>query len=357
MQLVPKKNLTSLLICLSLLNCGNHQGSVVSSSSDSSDLNNTSKKISPSAFNLPRTANNFPLYINYLKRYAQDNGINKKTIDEAFQGVYLLERAIEADRNQPEKKWNLDQYLRVVASQDRLQLAKQKMQKHHKQLTNAEAITGIPSAYITALWGVESRYGQLQGKEDVISALATLAFEGRREAFFSKELISALKILEKGHIQTKHFKGSWAGAMGQCQFMPSSLLHYGKNGNGDDKIDIWNNTDHVLISIGNYLATVGWKNHHYWGNKVNLPSNFDNSLAGLSNEKAKSIAEWERLGIKFADRKAKPTGTESAWLIFPDENKLDAYLVYTNFKTIMNWNRSYFFAITIGTIADSLMEE
>nr|AGR65723.1 lytic murein transglycosylase [Planococcus citri] len=351
-----KKLLLILSISLSSSSCRNETNQITNANTSMrTDLD----KNALSDFKLPRLASNFPEYIKNLQRFAKENGIKPKTIDEAFADVYYLERAIAADKNQPEKKLNLTQYLAIVASPHQLALAKKKMDEYRLQANVAANSTNVSAEYIIALWGIESRYGMNQGKKDVISALSTLAFEGRREMFFSKELIQALKILERGDITKEKFKGSWAGAMGQCQFMPSSLLAYGKDGDGDGKVDIWNNVDDVFASIGNYLARNGWnKNINYWGNKVVLPDNFNTTLIGFNRNQSKSIADWQQLKIEFDDLKTKPANNTLAWLIQPNESKkTERYLVYSNFKTIMNWNRSYFFAISVGTIADSLMEK
>ncbi|MCO6523876.1 MAG: lytic murein transglycosylase [Candidatus Schmidhempelia sp.] len=309
-------------------------------------------------FDLPRTVENFPAYVDALKQFARQNGISEKIIKIGFNHIYHLEHVITADKNQPEKKITLSQYLARITSDRRINLAKQKQTEFFKPLLYTQQLTGVPLEYIIALWGVESGYGAYQGKEDVISALATLAFEGRREAFFSRELIAALNVLQKGYITKDKFKGSWAGAMGHCQFMPSSLLNFGKDGDGDGLIDIWNNPNDVIASIANYLATVGWQPNGYWGNQVTLPEHFDLSMIGLDNNKAKTVGEWRQLGITFDDKKRHPNDSELAWVILPDDqNYTNGYIVYHNFKTLMHWNRSYFFAISIGTIADKLTEK
>jgi len=203
---------------------------------------------------------------------------------------------------------------------------------------------------------VESGYGKYQGKEDIISALSTLAFDGRREQFFLKELMAALRILENGHIKKTEFKGSWAGAMGQNQFMPSSYLAYGLDGDGDGKVDIWTNMSDIFASTGNYLATIGWKEKESWGFKVNLPENLELNLVGLDNDKVKPVADWLKLGIKQSDNKMIIDTQTKAWLIIPDEGSREGYLVFNNFKTLMHWNRSYHFAISVGMLADSLVD-
>lgn len=308
------------------------------------------------SFTLPRTPDNFSAYIKQLKVFAAANGISRKTIDEAFANVYYLHHVVAADKNQPERKLDLDAYLNRISAPERIATAKQKYQHYRDALQKATQLTGVEAGYILALWGVESQYGANQGKEDVISALATLSFEGRRQAFFSRELLAALTILERGDISKAQFKGSWAGAMGQTQFMPSSLLAYGLDGDGDGKVDIWNNPYDVLASIGNYLATIGWQHPAYWGNKVQLPIGFDHQLAGFAAGQAKSLRAWQQLGIRVIDNKNIPSLASKAWLILPYGNTRVGYLVYPNFNTLMHWNHSYLFAITVGTIADKLEE-
>lgn len=321
---------------------------------------NKSKTIEQSdstiTFDKPREERYFGDYVGLLKNYAKSQGINSQTINVAFDKVYYIEHVVNADKNQPEKKSSINDYLSRTVSQERIKLAKQKFIKYHSQLSEATLLTHVPQNYILALWGVESGYGKYQGKEDIISALSTLAFDGRREQFFLKELMAALRILENGHIKKTEFKGSWAGAMGQNQFMPSSYLAYGLDGDGDGKIDIWTNMSDIFASTGNYLATIGWKEKESWGFKVNLPENLELNLVGLDNDKVKPVADWLKLGIKQSDNKMIIDTQTKAWLIIPDEGNREGYLVFNNFKTLMHWNRSYHFAISVGMLADSLVD-
>lgn len=318
------------------------------------DNQSTNIKSEQFNFNQAREEQNFANYINALKVYAKDQGINESTITIAFTDVYYVEHVINADKNQPEKKITLDEYLARAVSPARVELAQQKYAQYYTQISHATSLTQIPQNYILALWGVESGYGKYQGKEDIISALSTLAFDGRREQFFIKELIAGLKILQNGHIQKSQFKGSWAGAMGQNQFMPSSYLTYGLDGDGDGIVDIWNNMDDIFASTANYLATVGWNSNESWGNKIKLPTTFNSELAGLEMDKAKTAAEWLKLGITFIDSKNQPKKTTKTWVVIPDVDSGEGYLVTNNFRTLMHWNRSYYFAVSVGMLADSL---
>ncbi len=298
----------------------------------------------------------FPAYVGQLKMQARAQGITEETLDSAFAHVHFVDHVIKSDRNQPEKKTTLDDYLRRVLPDWKIKQAQDRYQRYQGDLMPLSQHYGVPAQYMVALWGMESSFGKIQGKEDIISALSTLAFEGRREAFFTKELIAALTIIQQGHISSDEMKGSWAGAMGQNQFMPTSFLRYGADGDGDGKIDIWHNVDDVFASTANYLATEGWNAGQGWGSEVSLPVAFAKEQAGLKNEQVKSVGEWERLGVRLADGVSAPDRAQRAWIILPDDLDGRAFIVYDNFRTIMHWNRSYYFAISIGKLADAIAQ-
>ncbi|MDU4094913.1 MAG: lytic murein transglycosylase [Pantoea sp.] len=298
----------------------------------------------------------FPAYVEQLKTQARQQGINQQTLESAFANVHFVDRVIKSDRNQPEQKVTLDDYLARVITPKKVAQGRSNFQQYQQQLATVSQQYGVPAQYIVALWGMESNFGQLQGREDIISALATLAFEGRREAFFTKELIAALKMIQQGHISAPEMKGSWAGAMGQNQFMPSSYLNYGTDGDGDGKIDIWRNQQDVFASTANYLAKEGWKSGEGWGREVILPVDFEPQQAGLKTAQAKTVGEWEKLGVRLSSSDALPDTHQRAWIILPDDVGGRAFMVYDNFRTIMRWNRSYYFAISIGTMADAVAQ-
>ncbi|MCT4713903.1 lytic murein transglycosylase [Enterobacteriaceae bacterium H18W14] len=296
----------------------------------------------------------FPAYVEALKQQARSQGISDATITAAFANVHFVDRVIKSDQNQLEKKVTLDDYLARVITPAKIEQARALYQQYQPQLTSVSARTGVQSNYIVALWAMESNFGKIQGKEDIVSALSTLAFEGRREAFFTKELMASLKILDRGHVSADELKGSWAGAMGQNQFMPSSYLRYGKDGDGDGKIDIWSNTSDVFASTANYLATEGWEAGGAWGTEVRLPEGFNTGLAGTKTAQGKTVSQWQKLGVTLPDGLELPASTQRAWIVTPDDNQGRSFLVYNNFRTIMRWNRSYYFAISIGTMADAI---
>ncbi|CFQ50696.1 membrane-bound lytic murein transglycosylase B [Yersinia frederiksenii] len=298
----------------------------------------------------------FPVYVEQLKAQARANGISEATLNVAFANIHFVDRVIQADRNQLEKKVTLDDYLAKVLTANRIKQGKENYQRYKPQLSQVTARYGVPERYIVALWGMESSFGKIQGKEDVISALSTLAFEGRREAFFTKELMAALQIIQQGKVEDPQLKGSWAGAMGQSQFMPSSFLTYGADGDGDGKIDIWNNIDDVFASTANYLSTEGWKPGIGWGQEAQLPEGFNVALAGLKDNQAKTVAQWQQLGVTLIPGGKVVNSDLRAWVIIPDDVQGRAFLVYDNFRTLMHWNRSYYFAISIGMMAESISQ-
>ena len=204
-----------------------------------------------------------------------------------------------------------------------------------------------------ALWGIETNYGRNTGGFYTIDALATLAFDGRRSAFFREELINALTILQKENMAAGDMKGSWAGALGQCQFMPSSFLKYAVDYNKDGKRDIWDSKQDVFASIANYLKTEGWNSNEGWGRPVRLPKDFDNALADIKS--SKTLSEWNKLGVRRLDGKPLPDEDLKASLIMVGEGEdASPYIVYGNYKVILHWNRSRFFATAVGNLADAI---
>ncbi|WP_447882748.1 lytic murein transglycosylase [Serratia fonticola] len=296
----------------------------------------------------------FPAYVEQLKRRAIKQGIPAATVENAFANAHFVDRVINADRNQLEKKITLDDYLSRVLPAWKIQRGREMRQQYQPRLARVTARYGVPEQYIVALWGMESAFGKIQGKEDVVSALATLAFEGRREAFFTKQLMAALKIIDQGHVDAGNLKGSWAGAMGQSQFMPTSFLTYAADGDDDGKIDIWNNLDDVFASTANYLATEGWQPGVGWGREVKLPAQFNAEQLGLKDSQGHSEEQWAAKGVVLAEGSPLPVSGLRSWVIAPDDMQGRAFLVYDNFRTLMHWNRSYYFAISVGMMADGI---
>lgn len=298
----------------------------------------------------------FNHYVDELKQEAKQKGISVETIESAFLTVKYKPKAVKADRNQPEKKLTLDEYIPRAVPDWKVKQAQALYDKHYAELQRIGQQYGVQPRFIVALWGVESNFGKLTGGYNVIDALATLAYDGRREAFFRNEMMAALTILEQGHISAKSMKGSWAGAMGQCQFMPTSFLNFAVDGNGDQKKDIWNNKSDVFASTANYLSESGWDDTFTWGRQVNVPKGFPTSLIGRDKAKAKTLSEWNELGVRRLNGNILPVlDTEiDAWLIMPDDENGRAYLIYNNYQVLMKWNRSYYFGLAVSHLADKL---
>ncbi|WP_442958710.1 lytic murein transglycosylase [Providencia sp. PROV121] len=306
-----------------------------------------------------REPSQFPAYVELLKEHALAQGIQPATIERGFAHIHFIERVVKADKGQPEKRATvtLESYLKNVLPASRINAGAEKYWENESLLNAISHRYGVPSQYIVALWGLESGFGRSQGKEDVISALATLSFEGRREALFSKQLLAALEIMDKGYIpEEQQLKGSWAGAMGQSQFMPTSYLSYAADGDGDGKMDIWNNKADVFASIANYLSTEGWQSALPWGYQVSLPTDFDKQLEGVKAEQGKTVAQWEQLGVKLP-ASAQLSPNLKTWVVIPDDPLGRAYLVTENFRTIMHWNRSYYFALSVCLMADGVAQK
>jgi len=225
--------------------------------------------------------------------------------------------------------------------------------KHRELLEQIGAEYGVQPRFIVALWGIETNFGSFTGGFDVVSALTTMAFEGRREAFFKKELWHALTIIQEGHIDVTHMKGSWAGAMGQTQFMPSSFMSYAIDYDGDGRKDIWNSMGDVFASAANYLKNVGWNDDVTWGRQVKLPDEFDIEQAKLSIKKP--LSEWQALGIRSMDGSDLPKRDDVlAAVVIPDDRQGRVFLAYANYDALMRWNRSHYFVAAVGYLSDRI---
>jgi len=291
----------------------------------------------------------FAAFIDGVRRDALAQGIRASTVDNALRRAEFLPRVIELDHQQPERTLTLSAFLQKVVTPQKTADGRAEMSENWPLLQRVQQRFNVQPRFIVALWGVESNFGKVMGNYAVVSALATLAFEGRRAAYFRPELISALRIIDQGNVQPDAMLGSWAGAMGQCQFMPSTYLSYAVDFDGDGKRDIWGDRADVLGSIANYIAQLGWRGNESWGRSVLVPANFDTRLAGLDQRRL--TADWSRMGVRPAD--ASPLPGVEASLVMPDGGNGPALLVYDNFRTIMKWNKSTYFAAAVGMLADS----
>ena len=304
-------------------------------------------------FAVPGSAEDFQIWLGKLRVEAEGKGIAQSVLDEALAGIQPIPRVIELDRRQPEFTLTFTQYRDRVVPQSRIKKGRVKYQENRDLLEEIGGKIGVQPRFIVALWGIETDFGRVTGGFKVIPALATLAHDGRRSAFFRKELLNALQILHEGHIAPKEMMGSWAGAMGQSQFMPSSFLAHAVDYDGDGRRDIWTTRPDVFASAANYLAKSGWRADQTWGREVKLPRDFDFALADLKVRKP--IGGWQALGVRQPDGGDLPTRQLSASIVLPEKGKMSpAYLVYSNYRTTLRWNRSTYFALAVGLLSDGI---
>lgn len=287
-----------------------------------------------------------------VRAEALDKGIKSQTLDLALANVTHIDRVIELDRKQPEFTLSFNEYLGRIVTPARVEEGRRKLAENKALLTEVERRYGVQPRFVVALWGIETNFGKNTGGMSVVSSLATLAYDGRRSKYFRTELMNALTILDQGHIQPANMIGSWAGAMGQCQFMPSTFLKFAVDWDGDGKRNIWTNRSDALASAANYLSSEGWKGDQTWGRAVKLPADFPRNLLGADTRK--SVKDWAALGVKAADGKALPARDITASIVLAEGSKGPAFMVYDNFRTIMKWNRSTFFALAAGHLADRI---
>ena len=296
----------------------------------------------------------FKGWLTDLRIEAIQKGISAATLNAALNGLEPIPRVIELDRRQPEFTWTFRDYMTKMVNKQRVAKGKLKLAQNKKVLDKIGAKYGIQPRYLVAFWGLETDFGRLaKGYFPTIAALATLAHDGRRSAFFRKQLFAALKILDEGHITPERMKGSWAGAMGHFQFIPTTFQAYAQDYDGDGKKDIWGNQLDAYASAANFLTKSGWKGDEIWGREVKLPKGFDFNLASMKVKK--TLAEWQRIGVRRLNRAALPNVNLKASIVTPAGANGPAFLIYGNFRTIMVWNQSIFYAIAVGDLADRIV--
>ena len=294
----------------------------------------------------------FEVWLEGVRAEALANGVRRETVEAALTELAPIPRVIELDRRQPEGVLSYDQYMTRVIPDSRVQRGRELLAQYRPLLEAVASRYGVPAPYMVALWGIETGFGRHTGGFSVIAALATLAHDGRRSDFFRKELMNALRILDEGHIALDDMIGSWAGAMGQCQFMPSSFVDFAVDHDGDGHKDIWSTQADVFASTANYLANSGWQADQDWGFEVRIPDGLDPALVGTGV--MKGLVEWQALGVRRYDGSDLPNHGADAQLIMPEDMAGPAFLVHDNFETILKWNRSTFFALAVGQLADRI---
>lgn len=298
-------------------------------------------------------ADGFAAFLAGVRAEAVRAGVSPATADRALAGVRFNDHVLELDRNQPETKLTWAQFRAKIVTDKRVAEGREAARANASVLRAIKARYGVDDGVLLGIWGLESNFGATGGNYSVIEALATLAYDGRRSSFFRAELIAALKILDAGDISPERMVGSYAGAMGQPQFMPSSYLRYAVDFEGNGRRDIWGSKSDSLASIANYLEKSGWKRDEPWGQQVRLPDRFDASLAG--RDKTRTLGDWSRIGVRRLDGGAFSRADVSGAVLLPDGEGGDAFMAYANFGAIRRYNASDYYVLSVGLIGDRVV--
>lgn len=297
---------------------------------------------------------------------ARERGISEAIIEQALSSVTPIPQVVSNDRNQAEFVETLAQYLEKRVTDWRIQTGRTRLAEHSALLQEVAAEYGVPARFIVAIWGIETNYGNFTGGTDVIRALVTLAYDPRRADYFRRELFSALDILQQGHIDHANMKGSWAGAMGQSQFMPSSFLNHAVDYDGDGRRDIWTTEADVFASIANYLKDAGWQPGQRWGRQVTLPPDYQQRADQWSQGNVsyscsvlrrhtvqQPVDQWQMAGVRQLNGADLPQSDIPGSIVLPDGDEGPAFLTYPNFRAILRYNCANNYALAVATLADS----
>lgn len=305
----------------------------------------------------------FDEWLEGFRSEALERGVHEDVLDAAFANVTLNAKVLELDNRQYSGSVSLQGYLNRKVNDYRVRKGREMMSRHRATLKKVEREFGVQPRFVVAFWGIETNFGSYTGNHDVIQSLATLAYNPRRAEYFREELMSALLILQEGHINREQFKGSWAGAMGQSQFMPSNFIKFARDFNRDGRKDIWGDESDVFASIANYLREHGWSDDHTWGRRVLIPDALRASYEQLLPEQTsgcraegrhtgtQGLRDWEALGVRTSWDAPLPKRNLDASLVIPEENG-PAYLVYDNFKGILKYNCSNYYALSVAKLSD-----
>lgn len=299
---------------------------------------------------------------------ARERGVNEQLIETVLRPVTPIPSVVSNDRSQAEFVETLEMYLERRVTDWRINTGRERLAQHRELLAQVAAEYGVQPRFIVAIWGIETNYGNFTGGTDVIRALVTLAFDPRRSAFFRRELFAALQILEDGHIEPDQMQGSWAGAMGQSQFMPSSFLDFAEDFDGDGRRDIWHTEADVFASIANYLRQAGWNDNQTWGREVRLPDDWqqrsdeweqgpiETSCSVLRRHTVQlPLNEWQAHGVSRADGTRLPVSDFQASIVRPDGEEGRAFVTYGNFRAILRYNCANSYALAVSHLADSFL--
>jgi membrane-bound lytic murein transglycosylase B len=274
-------------------------------------------------------------------------------VDQVLPDLKQQPRVLELDRRQPEFTRTLAAYLNARVTQARIEQGRRLLDEYAPFLHELTVRYGVPGRYLIAFWGLETNFGAYTGRMRTLDSLATLACDQRRSDYFTGELMSALALLDRESLTPDQMLGSWAGAVGHTQFMPSAYSRYAIDGDGDGHINLWKSERDALASGANFLAQLGWQPGQRWGREVLLPADFPYEQTGLTNRK--TVSEWRKLGVRLANKSRLPDSTLEAAIIIPAGHAGPAFLVYRNFEVMMGWNRSVYYALAVGLLADRII--
>ena len=355
-DLIKIKGLTylfaSIAACVSLSACSS--ASVPTVSENANVMTNTTEtnQLPDISASVQLNEEAFPVCLARLQARARTEGLSETTINSTIANLQFVPRVIELDQQQPEFSQTFDNYFSKRATEWRVNEGRRLLQKHQVLLDKLAQEYGVPPQYILSFWGLETNYGSYKGKMSVLNSLATLACEPRRSNYFTIELMQALKLKEKYQFDDDTMVGSWAGAMGHTQFMPSAYAKYAVDADGDGKADLWNSTTDALTSAANFLQHLGWQRNQRWGREVLLPKNYSYNYLGA--KQPLPLSQWAALNVTQANGQPLPIVDIQAALYLPAGHTGPAFLGYENFNVIMRWNRSEFYAITVGHLADRI---
>lgn len=305
----------------------------------------------------------FAQWLQGLMAEARERGYSDTLVRDALSNLSPLPRVIQNDRSQAELLVGFERYYRARVTPQVVRRGRIMAGEHRSVLAKIENAYDVQRRFVVAIWGIETRYGALKGTTSVFQALATLAWEPRRAAFFRGELFDAMTMVSKGHIDRNAMTGSWAGAMGHPQFMPSSYLKYAEDFDGDGRRDIWKSAPDALASIANYLEEKGWNDEFTWGREVRLTPAVRERVAQATSKRTEgcyamrnmteriSLAEWQALGVRRSNGAPLPKGTAKAGLVSTDTRD---FLVYDNYDAILEYNCAHYYALTVALLADQI---
>jgi membrane-bound lytic murein transglycosylase B len=287
-----------------------------------------------------------------LQDQARARDLPPAIVDEVIPGMQQQARVLELDRRQPEFMQTFGRYLALRVTDTRIEQGREKLAEHADLLASLRERYGVPGHYLVAFWGLETNYGGYLGTMPTLDSLATLACDPRRSDYFTGEFLTALELMERENLTPAQMQGSWAGAMGHTQFMPSAYWQYALDGDGDERADLWRSETDALTSAAHFLNRLGWEPDLRWGREVLLPNNFDYLQAGSGAWRP--LADWSADGLRRTDGRPLPAADVDAMLLVPAGADGPAFLVYRNFEVIMRWNRSESYAISVGLLADRI---